>query len=365
MAKAKDCKAVAQMSQPKAKSHDQPRVEVDVFDEHGESDNDSCQSIRDIQRNSKTGGKPKQTYSTENSKVCEPPMRNPYRVVQTARTKDTLVMDTDLDGLTAFDESDLPEIALVDDATSYSARKDVHHGQQYHPEDWHYRTHHEESAVQSATRIHWDQNMNVRQGSERRTETHEHYKVPHRGDLGGNQYRQLVVDIPKKANQVLPMPRTVPPQARPTGEYALPVSKACIVTPSSRTRTGQGPVQSSNSYARLQLQPSTRTLPPTHPANRIPPPGQKFTKGKERARVHAAQSNFSSRVRQEQDELVHHQPYEHIQTHRFVGQRLSQEGQAGPSREVFLTREEELRRSHGFLEDAYMHAVYENEEEEN
>jgi len=275
-----------------------------------------------------------------------------------------VVMDMDLDGLTAFNESDLPEIALVDDATSYPARNVPRHDQHHLDNNWCYLPRREESAIQY-TRANQDLNANIQQGSERRMNTHEHYKVPHRGDLGGHQYRQLVVDIPKKTNQLPTTMQSIPLPARSTGEYALPVSKAHISAPSSRSHTSLGSVQSSNFYARLHSQPSTRILPPTHPANRIPPPGQRFVKGKEKekARVHAAQSNFPLRVRQEQDEQVCHQPQEYNQAHRFVNQRLPQDGQAGPSREVFLTREEELRRRHAFVEDAYVHAVYEEEEE--
>jgi len=353
MAMVKDCKAAARSLQPKANDHDQPQVEADIFNKNGETrDNDAHDSNNDIQWES--------TRSfIQNPKRSEHCTRNPYAVVQTARTKGNAVMDTDLDDLTAFDESDLPEIALVDDATSYPAQKVPRHSQQHLDDDRRYLPQHE-SAMHYTTRINRDSNANVQQGSERRTNTHEHYKVPHRGDLGGHQYRQLVVNIPKEANQLPTTTRSVPLQARSSGEYALPISKAHIGAPSSRPHTGSGPIQTSNFYARLHPQSSARTLPPTHPANRIPPPGQRFSKGKqkEKTRVHAAQSNFPLHVRQKQDEQMSHQ------LHRFVNQRLPQEGQAGPSQEIFLTREEELRRRHDFAEDAYMHAVYEDEDED-
>ena len=340
MAKVKDCKAAARLLPPKAESHNQPRVEANIFDEHDEhcgSDHNSSPSMSD------------QLTS------------NPYKVVQTTRVNNNLVTNTDLDCLTAFDQSDLLEIALVDDATSYSVWNTLRYGQKHHPDSHHHCSQREELAVQYTTQAYLDQNTNVRQGSKRRTKTHEHYKVPHRGDLGGNQYHQLVVDIPKETKEVPAMMRAVPQQAKSTGEFALPISKAQIGV-ASHTHAGQGPVQLSNFYAQ---QLSSRTLLPTHPANRIPPPGQRFSKGKERAHIHAAQSNFPSHVRQEQDEQTHYQPQEHNDAYRFVYQRLLQDGQAGPSREVFLTRDEEMRARHSFEEDAYMHAVYEDEEEES
>jgi len=347
MARAKDSKAVSRLLPPNAKGHEPPQVEADIFDEHGDSSGSGSNS------------------DSQQPDINEQPTCNPYKVVQTAKTKVNPVMDAELDGLMVFDESDLPEIALVDDATFYPARKVPRHGQQYNPDNnWHYCAQREEPALRyTTTHVHWDKNTNIRQGSERRTEIHEHYKVPHQGDLGGHQYRQLVVDIPKKVDQVPSMTRTVLPQARSTGDHALPVLKARIGAP-AHVPTGQKPAQSSNLHPRLHPQPLARTLPPTHPANRIPPPGQKFNKGKAKSRVHAAQSTFPLRVRQEQDEYTQ-QPLECDQTRRFVHQRLPHDGQAGPSREIFLTQEEDLRRRHAFAEDAYMHAVYEDDEEEN
>jgi len=350
MAKVKDCKAAARALPSKTKTQNQPQVKADLFGEGSEiggSDDDA--RISDNHQSSKTIG------ASNHTRPSDQLAGNPYKIIRT-RTENHVVTDADLGGLVAFDESDLPEIALVDDATFYSARKGIHRDQQYYPDDNQcHRSQHKEPAMHHTTRVHWDQSSNVRQGSERHTETHEHYKVPHRGDLGSHQYRRLVVDIPnpQEGNEVPPTTCAIPPQRRSTGPQALPISKARIAAPPSRT-TARVP----KFYEQPPLRSSTRQLPPTHPANRIPPLGQKFGKGKDKMRVHAAQSNILSRGYQ--DEREYEQP---DSSHLYVRQRLPQDGQAGPSREIFLTREEEERRRQSFVMDAYENAVYEDEDE--
>ena len=350
MAKVKDCKAAARALPSKTKAQNQPQVKADLFGEGSEiggSDDDA--PIGDNHQGSKTIG------ASNHTRPSDPLAGNPYKIIRT-RTENQVVTDADLGGLAAFDESDLPEIALVNDATLYSARNGIHRNQQYYSDDnQRHRPQHEEPAMHHTTRVHWDQSSDVRQGSERRTETHEHYKVPHRGDLGGHQYRRLVVDIPnpQEGNEVPPITRAIPPQRRSTGPQALPISKARIAAPPSRTAT-----RVPKFYEQPPLQPSARQLPPTHPANRIPPLGQKFGKGKDKMRVHSAQSNIQSRGYQDEQEFE--QPNS---SHLFIRQRLPRDGQAGPSREIFLTREEEERRRQSFVMDAYENAVYEDEDE--
>ena len=90
-------------------------------------------------------------------------------------------------------------------------------------------------------------------------------------------------------------------------------------------------------------------------SNRIPSQGQSLKKGKEKAQVHSAQSNFTSHISQDQDYDCGSESYHFIHQHRM------QDGQPGPSQEVYLTQEDEKQMSQGFYDDAYATAEYEED----
>jgi len=330
LGRVKDSKAAAKTFSSKSKANELPRVEDDIFgngEENNDSDDDNARSL-----------------------VSLPiPQRVPYRIVEHHGPSRPQVLHGELDSLIAFASDDLPEIALDNEAqpTRLQGTYRQQHHQDQQEEDEHLRFRqpehqHRDQKHQEAHAAYYE-------------ESSQRYRVAHRGEMGGHQYRELVINTAntRKDGSQPPVKAMGLSEQKTLAGPVLPITKARIPSlPSSRLQVNRVPVSSSNFYHTVTRAPSNRAPPPTHPANRIPPPGQRFAKGKEKAGVHSAESNFSSHIRQDQSD----------ESHRFVRQRLVRDGQAGPSREVYLTREEEEQRSRGFAADAYTTAIYEDDE---
>jgi len=329
LGRVKDSKAAAKTFSSKSKANELPRVEDDIFsngEESNDSDDDNAQSL-----------------------VSRPnPQRVPYRIVERHGPSRPQALHGELDSLIAFASDDLPEIALDDEAQHTRLQGT-------------YRQQHHQDQQEEDERLRFQQPEHQQHRDRKHQETHaayyeessQRYRVPHRGEMGGHQYRELVIKTANTRKDGSQPPAKVMglSEQKTLAGPVLPITKARIPSlPSSRLQVNR--VQSSNFYHTVTRAPLTRAPPPTHPANRIPPPGQRFAKGKEKAGVHLAESNFSSHIRQDQLD----------ESRRFVCQRLVCDGQAGPSREVYLTQEEEEQRSRGFAADAYTTAIYENDE---
>ena len=365
LGRVKDSKASARSVPPKLESQDPPRqARDDVFngDNIETSDNDN-QHLSLRRPTSRSLSKEPMPQATD---------RMPYRIVDCDLAQSRQSSRNELDSLIPFGSDDLPEIALENDPQlSYSQH------------DYQQLVHEQ------------DHDSNWRQG--KRT-----YQVPHRGEMGGRQYRELVVDAPmddrrswvnkqpeqKPSRRLLPsattqIPMMAPPiskarvpslaptisktrvlslappisKARVPSMPSLPNSKACIPSTLPSHASTRAPIPPTTFYGALAGPPSSRIPPLNHPSNHIPPQGQSFKKGKEKARVHSAQSNFTSHISQDQD-------YDRgSESYRFIRQRRMQDGQAGPSREVYLTQEDEKQMSQGFYDDAYATAEYEEDNE--
>jgi len=370
LAYVKDSKAAVKTLPPKSKSQDPPQVKdhEDVFDEDsvGTSDNNN-QPLRFHHPTSRSRSKEPMLQTTE---------RMPYRIVDRHHSQNNQSSRNELDSLIPFGSDDLPEIALENEAQLTYPRHDYQQ-LRHIPGGDSYLQH------QDASLVHGEQS----------------YRVPHRGEMGGQQYRQLVVDTPKDgycssvninrqpeqkkpSDRLLPHAKaqvpSMPPAARPSAPSLLPpMSKARIpsmppptlarissMPPTSKARilsippihaSTRASIHPSMFYGTLAGAPSARVPPPNHPSTRIPPQGHSFNKGKEKARVHSAKSNFLSHIRQDDN----HAP----ESHRFFRQRQMQDGQAGPSKEVYLTQEDQEDMEQRFYEDAYANVEYEDEED--
>lgn len=166
-----------------------------------------------------------------------------------------------------------------------------------------------------------------------RAKKQERIFVPaHRGEMGPNQYQQVIVEsgvrgrvAPHGAAQVAP-----PLMGRTTNRVAsLPV---------------QAPLD-----AHLDNRHTTMPQPRFYGGSMVPPlrrPGNGgVSQNVPKQRVHVAESNFPLRVRREA-----------IPVDRFFGHRQALAGQAGPSREVFRGDGENYGGE--FVEDAYATAEY-------
>lgn len=347
LARVKDSKAGAKAVLPKSESQEPPQAKDDLFDKENTDTSDNTNTAIPFRRPA--------SQSRSNESV-------PYRIVERDCPQSQQARN-DLDSLISFGSDDLPEIALENDG---------------HPA---YSRHNYQQLSQVIDEADDDGYLQHQQDQQRHDTRRTYYgeqslRVPHRGEMGGHQYRRLVVDVPKngyygQTEEKLSSDRspaftkvqipTMPPTARRIPTMLPPTSKARIPSMPSHTsiRTSIPPTMF---YGALGGAQPTRVPPSNTPSSRIPsskqssscipPQGQSIDKGKAKARVHSAKSNFTSYIRQDPVAV----------SPRFVHQRHIQDGQAGPSREVYITREDEVKMRQGFREDAYATADYEDED---
>jgi len=188
----KDSKASVKSLPPKSESQDPPQAKDDLFDRDGADMNDT--NTRVLPR-----------HATSRSLSKEPSERMPYCIANHDHSRNRQSSHNELNSLISFDSDDLPEIALDNEHQLADSRHDYQHHQVIHKQD-------HDSYKQ------------------RRGEPSVYYRVPHRGEMGGHRYRELVVDVPKDSYQheQKPIDRLLPSTATQLHSMHPPTSKARI-----------------------------------------------------------------------------------------------------------------------------------------